>query len=111
MAALEPYADFIRELFDSGKTHSEISTALQRYGAPQCSVMSVRRFCMEHNLRRRNHVSDTDLEVAVMSSVNRITLGYIHINMPFICPVTPSSHMRNSQRNVPSPTYVRNLFV
>ena len=28
MAALEPYGDFIRELFDNGKTHDEISTAL-----------------------------------------------------------------------------------
>ena len=30
MAALEPYGDFIRELFDNGKTHDEISTALKQ---------------------------------------------------------------------------------
>ena len=39
MAALEPYADFIRELFDTEKTHDA-------------------RFCVEHNLQRRNLVSD-----------------------------------------------------
>ena len=49
MAALEPYGDFIRELFYTGKTQS---------GAPKCSVMTVRRFCVEHNLQRRNLVSD-----------------------------------------------------
>ena len=57
MAALEPYGDFIRELFDNGKTHDEISTALKQSGAPMCSVMTVRRLCVEHNLRRRNLVS------------------------------------------------------
>ena len=57
MAALEPYGDFIRELFDTGKTHDAISTALKQSGAPKCSVMTVRRFCVEHNLRRRNLVS------------------------------------------------------
>ncbi|CAL8311453.1 unnamed protein product [Arctogadus glacialis] len=40
MAALEPYGDFIRELFDNGKTHDEISTALKQSGAPKCSVMT-----------------------------------------------------------------------
>ena len=51
MAALEPYGDFIRELFDTGKTHDAISTALKQSGAPKCSVMTVRRFCLEQNLR------------------------------------------------------------
>ena len=55
MAALEPYGDFIR---DTGKTHDAISTALKQSGAPKCSVMTVRRFCVEHNLQRRNLVSD-----------------------------------------------------
>ena len=32
MAALEPYGDFIRELFDTGKTHDAISTALKQSG-------------------------------------------------------------------------------
>ena len=42
MAALEPYGDFIRELFDTGKTHDAISTALKQSGAPKCSFMTVR---------------------------------------------------------------------
>ena len=73
MAALEPYGDFILELFDTGKTHDEISTALKQSGAPKCCVMTVRRFCVEHNLRRRK-VSDTDLEMAVVSSINKVGL-------------------------------------
>ncbi len=72
ISALEPYFDLITELFESGKTHAEISTALQRFGAPQCSVMTVRRFCLAHNLRRRNPVSDTELETAVISSIYRV---------------------------------------
>ena len=50
MAALELYGDFIRELFDTGKKHKAISTALKQSGAPKCSVMTERRFCVEHNL-------------------------------------------------------------
>ena len=41
MAALEPYGDFFRELFDNGKTHDKISSALKQSGAPKCSVMTV----------------------------------------------------------------------
>ena len=58
MAALEPYGDFIRELFDTGKTHDAISTALTQSGVPKCSVMTARRFCVEHNLQRINLGSD-----------------------------------------------------
>lgn len=76
MAALEPYADFIQELFESGKTHTEISSALRTYGAPQCSVMTVRRFCTEHNMRRRNRLSDTELETAVISSIYQTGPSY-----------------------------------
>ena len=47
MAAFEPYGDFIRELFDNGKTHDKISSALKQSGAPKCSVMTVRRFFEE----------------------------------------------------------------
>ncbi len=72
MAALEPYFGLITELFESGKTHAEISTTLQRFGSPQCSVMTVRRFCLAHNLRGRNPVSDTELETAVISSIYRV---------------------------------------
>ena len=34
MAALEPYGDFIRDLFDNGKTHDAFSTVLKQSGAP-----------------------------------------------------------------------------
>ena len=49
LAALEPYQNLIQELFDSGQTYAEISAALQSSGAPRCSVMAMRRFCMEQN--------------------------------------------------------------
>ena len=71
MAAIQLYADLICELFESGKTHSEIRDVLQREGASQCSIMSIRRFCMEHNLRLRGTVSET----ALITSINRV--GYV----------------------------------
>ena len=72
LAALEPYQNLIHELFDSGQTYAEISAALQRSGATRCSVMSVRRFCMEQNLRRQSLVSDTELQMAVVSSIRQV---------------------------------------
>ena len=62
MAALEPRGDFIRELgyltLERHTTWSVGYTALKQSGAPKYSVMKVRRFRVEHNLRRRNLVSD-----------------------------------------------------
>ena len=39
MAALEQYADLIKQLFEAGKTHTDISETLQEMG-----VLSVTRF-------------------------------------------------------------------
>ncbi|XP_042266779.1 uncharacterized protein LOC121896815 [Thunnus maccoyii] len=47
---------------------AEEESVWQRSGVLRCSVMTVRRFYMEHNLQRRNHVSDT----AVISSIYRV---------------------------------------
>ncbi|XP_028460158.1 uncharacterized protein LOC114572617 [Perca flavescens] len=70
------HTEFIIELFESGKTHSEIVTALQRVGAPRCSLMTVRRFCSDHNLRRRNFVSDESLGCEVLSAINQTGPSY-----------------------------------
>ena len=69
MAALEQYADVIKQLFEAGKTHTGILETLQEMGVRRRSAMSVRRFCIQHNLRRKRLVTDAELERAVVSSI------------------------------------------
>ncbi|XP_053707713.1 uncharacterized protein LOC128751014 [Synchiropus splendidus] len=45
-------------------------------GVLRCSEMSVRRFCNRHQLRRKGHVSDAELEVAVISSIDKTGPSY-----------------------------------
>lgn len=85
MAALETHADFIQDLFQAGKTHAEISNMLQQIGAERCSEMSVRRFCTLHNLRRKRHVTDSELERAVIGSIREVGYKISYLIRPYIC--------------------------
>ena len=73
--SLEPYGNLIREMIAQNLSHADISTNLLQLGVQKgCSEMSVRRFCAHHNISRRGHVSDTQLEVAISRAINQV--GY-----------------------------------
>ncbi|XP_056117674.1 uncharacterized protein LOC130095049 [Rhinichthys klamathensis goyatoka] len=68
MASLEAYADIISDMLRRHGTHADISQHLTDIGVGRgCSVMSVRRFCDGHKLKRGK--SDAQLEVDVSTAV------------------------------------------
>ena len=73
MASLEPYENVIREMITQNFSYADISTNLSELGVKEgCSAMSVRRFCARHNISRRGHESDSQLEAAISSAINQV---------------------------------------
>ncbi|XP_076141359.1 uncharacterized protein LOC143123987 [Alosa pseudoharengus] len=60
----------------SGMIEEKMTELAARIGAQSCSLMTVRRFCSEHNLRRRNFVSDESLGCEVLSAINQTGPSY-----------------------------------
>ncbi|XP_063753996.1 uncharacterized protein LOC134873989 [Eleginops maclovinus] len=71
MANLESHYEMINQLFLSGKTHAEMSETLKSMGIKGSSEMSVRRFCGDVGLRRKEHITDQELEEAVLTSIQK----------------------------------------
>ncbi|XP_016335631.1 uncharacterized protein LOC107684020 [Sinocyclocheilus anshuiensis] len=72
MASLARHADVIVNMIDDHMTNENISAHLSQMGVQKCSARSVRRFCKEHNVKRRSHVDDSHLELAVASAINEV---------------------------------------
>lgn len=57
MAEVEDKTGLVRRLCEAGKTHADISSALQLSGVPRCSEMYIRTFCIQHDtLLERCHL-------------------------------------------------------
>ena len=79
MASLEPYMSVINDMFMNGVTYHEISEKLLEMGVQQgSSEISIRRLFAQHNMQRKGHTSDSDLEIAVSCAVNEVSLFNIY---------------------------------
>ncbi len=77
MSSIEPYAQMISNMIQTGATFSEISDSLVQHGAGRgCSAMSIRRFCAQHNIVRRGHVSDSHLELAIANAISEVRMTF-----------------------------------
>ncbi len=77
MSSIEPYAQIISNMIQTGATFSEISDSLVQHGAGRgCSAMSIRRFCAQHNIVRRGHVSDSHLELAIANAISEVRITF-----------------------------------
>lgn len=61
MAALEPYANLNKDLFESDKTHAQISFMLSQTVDQKCYEIGVGGFCVKQDLKWKRHVLDTEL--------------------------------------------------
>ncbi|KAI2644312.1 CBK1 kinase activator protein MOB2 [Labeo rohita] len=53
-------------------SYENISSHLSQLGVQKCSARSVRRFCSEHNVKRRSEVDDAHLELSVASAIKEV---------------------------------------
>lgn len=84
MASLAGYADVIINLINDDMSYENISSHLSQLGVQKCSARSVRRFCSEHNVKRRSEVDDAHLELSVASAIKEVrfdlSLKFINIS-------------------------------
>lgn len=75
IVSMEPYGNSIRDTIAQDLSDADITMNIFKSGMQQgCSEMTVRRFCAYHNISRREHVSDAQLEVAINRAINQV--GY-----------------------------------
>ncbi|XP_048064222.1 uncharacterized protein LOC125278871 isoform X1 [Megalobrama amblycephala] len=77
MASLESYMPVIYDMFVNGVTYREMSERLREMGVQRGnSEISIRRQLAKHNLRRKGHSSDSDLEIAVSRAIHQTGSTY-----------------------------------
>jgi len=67
---------FIEDMFMNGMPYHEISVKMQEMCVQRgSSEISIRRLLAKHNMRRKGHTSDSDLDIAVSRAINEVMLS------------------------------------
>ena len=68
--------EFVRTLLqEENRTLEEVAVILQQRfpGIRGYNLRSLKRFCQENNIRKRNNVSDVDLDAAVTNAIGEVS--------------------------------------
>lgn len=78
-SVLESHAELIVNMLNNGANFSDVSTALTSMGIERGqSVASIKKFLNNRQLRKRGHLSDDHLEVAVASAIEEVSLLFLY---------------------------------